>query len=116
MATAPQDLSPQTPPFSVRAEVRGTIRTVAVRGELDLATADTFAARLATALGERPELVVADLSEVTFMDSTGVAVLVRARWQAERADVRFVVVASAPVQGVVDLCGLRDLLRVVPAR
>ncbi|HYF26995.1 MAG TPA: STAS domain-containing protein [Baekduia sp.] len=114
MAIVPQDLQPDAPDFSVRTKVRGATRTVAVRGELDLGTADVVGHRLATALQEHPELVVVDLSEVTFMDSTGVSLLVRARSRAERHDVRLVIVASPRVEAVVELCGLNGVLALVP--
>jgi anti-anti-sigma factor len=48
--------------------------------EIDLSTADAFRAELARAtaeLGGEPGTVVIDCAEVQFMDSTGVAVLVR---------------------------------------
>jgi anti-anti-sigma factor len=48
-------------------------RTVAAVGELDLATADAFAAALREHLASGPVLL--DLREVSFMDSSGVRVI-----------------------------------------
>jgi anti-anti-sigma factor len=48
-------------------------RTVAAVGEIDLATADAFAATLRDHLASGPVLL--DLREVSFMDSSGVRVL-----------------------------------------
>jgi anti-sigma B factor antagonist len=50
---------------------------VRIAGELDLATAPTIWAALEEALAGGDELVL-DLSDVTFIDSSGLSVLVRA--------------------------------------
>lgn len=63
-------------PFSVRPEPAGYGLRVTVTGELDIATAP----QLRAAVAERPPpggLVVVDLSPVTFMDSTGLGVILR---------------------------------------
>jgi anti-sigma B factor antagonist len=51
----------------------GGERTVAAAGEIDLATADAFAAGLREHLAGGPVLL--DLRELSFMDSSGVRVL-----------------------------------------
>ena len=55
-------------PFDITVEHQGSVATVAVVGELDLATAP----RLSAVLGERgdAEVLVADLTATTFIDST----------------------------------------------
>lgn len=68
-------------PFEVSAsDLDGGIKVISVRGELDLSTASDFERPLEEALesGEGPVLV--DLSECEFIDSTGIALIVRA-WQ-----------------------------------
>jgi anti-sigma B factor antagonist len=50
---------------------------VRVEGELDLATAPTLWTALEQALADGNQLVL-DLSEVTFIDSSGLSVLIRA--------------------------------------
>lgn len=70
----------QPAPFETSsAEVDG-VRVVSVRGELDLSTAPDLEGPLNAALegGEAPVLI--DLSECEFIDSTGIALIVRA-WQ-----------------------------------
>jgi anti-anti-sigma factor len=49
-----------------------------VAGELDMLTAPQLSQALDVALGARPPVLVVDLSEVTFMDSAGLAVLLSA--------------------------------------
>lgn len=53
---------------------------IAVRGELDLSTAADLEGPLDDALGEEGASVLIDLSAREFIDSTGIALIVRA-WQ-----------------------------------
>jgi anti-sigma B factor antagonist len=57
-------------------------RVVVVSGEVDVATAPTLDRELEQALA-RPGTVVVDLSGVTFLDSSGCHVLVRANRRAD---------------------------------
>jgi len=57
---------------------------VALRGELDLADAAIVAAEL-TAIAAREPRIIVDLAGLQFIDSSGVAALVRGRRQARRA-------------------------------
>jgi anti-sigma B factor antagonist len=71
-------------PFEASAiEVDG-VRVIAIRGELDLSTAPALEPVLEEALsGSEP--VVVDLTECEFIDSTGIALVVRA-WQRIEGD------------------------------
>jgi anti-sigma B factor antagonist len=59
--------------------LEGGGRVVAVRGELDLGTAPQLEGPLEEAIGANEPLLI-DLSECEFIDSTGIAMIVRA-WQ-----------------------------------
>lgn len=87
--------------------------TLCVAGELDVATAPALREALLDALGRDPipDLVV-DTREVTFVDSSGLAVLLMAarRWTAEER--RLVLRPGAPVSRVVDLLGVRRAFEV----
>jgi anti-sigma B factor antagonist len=62
-------------PFAVRVISTGErAARVLVTGELDLATAPKLDQALATALGDADEVVL-DLSQVTFIDSTGLSTI-----------------------------------------
>src|SRR5690242_16572381 len=63
------------------ADLRGD-RLIIVHGELDIATAPRLAAL--TRLRQRHHPVVLDLSEVAFMDSSGLKVLVEASERSRR--------------------------------
>jgi anti-sigma B factor antagonist len=69
---------------------------LAVRGEIDLATADEFRRALESLIAEAPSPALVDLWGVTFIDSSGVAALVSARGTAEAAGVELVLVEPSP--------------------
>ena len=105
----------QTQDFDVTVSHDGTMDIVSVRGEIDLVTAPLFRDAFA-GLGSR---VVVDLREVTFMDSSGLAVLIERKTQTE-GGLR-IVADSPPVLRLFELSGLTDLLDagpdlVLPAR
>lgn len=56
------------------------MRTISVRGELDLSTAPDLEGPLEQALDSGEGSVLIDLSRCEFIDSTGIALIVRA-WQ-----------------------------------
>lgn len=68
-------------PFEASAaELDDGIRVIAVRGELDLSTAPDLERPLEDAVSAGDASVLIDLSECEFIDSTGIALIVRA-WQ-----------------------------------
>ena len=70
----------QPAPFETSsAEVDG-VRVIAVRGELDLSTAPDLDGPLTAAVDGGGASVLIDLAECEFIDSTGIALIVRA-WQ-----------------------------------
>ncbi len=103
MAAEAPNVSPT--PFEVANEQIGEVRVLSVSGELDLGTAPQLEGPLEEALATGSGLLI-DLSACEFIDSTGIALLVRA-WQ--RLD-------GEPGDGVGEnggfaLCGLNDQVR-----
>jgi anti-sigma B factor antagonist len=62
---------------SVEKRDRATV--VSLAGELDLYNAEDVRAALLEACGDEPDVLVLDLAEVTFVDSTALGVLIEAR-------------------------------------
>ncbi len=62
--------------FEVRDRTDGATHRLAVEGELDLATVPVLANSVADRLGTSPTNLTLDLSEVTFMDSSGLRLLI----------------------------------------
>lgn len=68
-------------------EDRDGCRTLVVSGEIDISTAPTFSRELETLIGEAHSPAVLDLSAVTFIDASGLSVLVGAHRKVENTDV-----------------------------
>ena len=99
------------------AEVQPLESSVLVRlhGELDMATAPALGRTLHTALGAGPSILALDLRELTFVDSTGIRVLITACRQAEKAGCRFVLRSpSRSVRKALLLTGVDRLMAIEP--
>ena len=95
---------PKTPFLSHRVNDVGNVHVVSFRGELDLSTADGLVDWLVDIAG--PKIVI-DLSELTFMDSSGIAVFVQAK--NELGDSVVLTRPQPNVRRVFELTGLSDL-------
>ena len=93
----------------------GGVTGLVLRGALDMATAPALERSIRAA--GRPERLMLDLRELEFMDSTGIAVLVRAERAARAAGgrLRCVVDRGGAVGRVLDMTLLADLLGVCDA-
>lgn len=67
-------------PFEVDSQLVDGIHVIVVRGELDLSTVPQLAEPLETALASDRSGVMIDLSDCEFIDSTGIALIVKT-WQ-----------------------------------
>ena len=56
----------------------GSVNVLPLEGEIDLHISPRVESSLASIIAERPEHIVVDLSGVTFIDSSGLAVLINA--------------------------------------
>jgi anti-anti-sigma factor len=90
----------------VEREISADCREVAVIGELDLAVADRLSAVLDRAAGDAPQILIS-LDKCEFIDSTGIAVVVRAHREAGERGGRLAVYGpSAQVRRVLEVTGL----------
>lgn len=98
-----------TSPFSTSTEAAGTGPILTVRGELDVATSPRLRAEVSRLVLDAGQLLVVDLAEVTFCDSSGISALIAARNAAEeaRAGVALVAVPSR-ITRTLTLTGLAD--------
>jgi anti-sigma B factor antagonist len=86
---------------------------VRVAGEVDLATADGMEAPILELLGSGFETVVVDLRKVSFMDSSGVRVLITSHNYAEDRGAHLSIVAgTSRSRDVLELSGAIDHLDV----
>ncbi|VVJ22382.1 Anti-sigma factor antagonist SCO3692 [Amycolatopsis camponoti] len=98
-----------TSPFSTSTEPAATGPVLTVRGELDVATAPRLRARIAELTVTAGQLLVVDLADVTFCDSSGISALIAARNVAEAAKAKVALVAvPARLTRTLTLTGLAD--------
>jgi len=82
-----------------------------VRGEIDIANSPQLKLALDNAIRESVGAFVLDLSEVEFLDSCGLNVVLRARWAlAREARSLAIVCPPGPVRRVIEVAGVDDLL------
>src|SRR4051794_12761190 len=91
---------------------------IAPVGELDLHAARDLRPELDDAAGGDAPLLVVDLSEVTFIDSTGLGAILQAHQRLRRQGRAVKVVAphGSAAAVLLDLSGLRKALAICPSR
>ena len=100
----------EAPEFRLDARREGPVATVAVIGELDIATGPELQAAI-EALEPGYEELVVDLSECSFFASSGISILLEENARAARDGFRLVVVkAPASAQRIFDLTSLEKLI------
>jgi anti-sigma B factor antagonist len=98
--------------FRVEVLNAGRASVISVSGELDLASSAALEEELTRATESDAELVVLDLRELEFMDSTGLSTLVKAHQRAEEAGKQFGLVRGPQqVQRLLSLTGVEERLR-----
>ena len=100
----------------IEIENEAGIRVAVVRGEIDLYTADRFAAAIAS-LHQVDGPALIDLCGCPFMDSTGLHVLLRA-WRARRREGRQLAISCRPkgLRRLFELTGLEATLPLYDSR
>jgi anti-anti-sigma factor len=102
------------PTFEVEAHTSTHAAVLVVSGELDLASSSALEEQLAQAEQAGVQLVIVDLRELEFIDSTGLSVLIKAHQQAEASGRRFAVVKGpSQVQRLLGLTGLEERLTLI---
>jgi anti-sigma B factor antagonist len=87
--------------------------TVVVRlaGEIDLTNAETLRSEMDKVVKTNPNHVVFDLGAVTFMDSSGISLLLQVAVKVRSVEVHN---PSALIRRVLDATGVGDILNVQP--
>jgi anti-anti-sigma factor len=92
-------------PFeATAAQLDDGVRVIVVRGELDLSTASDLEGPLEEAIGSHDASVLIDLSDCEFIDSTGIALIVRAWQRLDQA-------ADGDGSGRVVICSANEQVR-----
>jgi anti-anti-sigma factor len=92
-------------------------RLVRVSGEIDLSNARDVMEAICGAVPHDASLVVVDLSETAYLDSSGIAMIFRLaeRLSYSRQELRLVVPADAPIRAVLELTSLHQVVPVQDA-
>lgn len=103
--------------ISVSTHSVGGTRVVAVAGEVDMGTTPRLRSALQQELGSTASMLVVDLSEVQFLGSSGLAVLVETKDAAgERGIPLRLVGSSREVLRPLEATGLTELFAIYPDR
>jgi anti-sigma B factor antagonist len=118
---ADQVTAAQVIELRVSTPARG-VRVLHVAGEIDMLTAPVLDSMVARQLVSLPRLLVLDLSEVTFLSSSGLASLMAARDNAIEIGARLRLVCTGPMvlrpmemTGLIDLFDIHHSLQVAQA-
>jgi anti-sigma B factor antagonist len=110
-------MSEQPPVFEVEAASFSGAPGMIVRGEVDIGTVAQLTEALEAAIRGSVGAFVVDLSDVKFLDSSGVNVLVRARAVLGREERALAVVCPpGPARRIFEVAGIADLLALYDTR
>jgi anti-sigma B factor antagonist len=101
--------------LTVQTEQRGEVVVVSVGGELDMATAPQLQDQITDLLDSGRARLVLDLTDLSFCDSTGLSVLVRAKNSCD--EIGGSLRLAAPQRGVrriLEVSGLVEVLLTYP--
>lgn len=102
--------------LAITVSAHGTTTTIALAGEWDLAEQQSTRRAIRNALRRSPECLVLDLSQLTFIDSSGIHVMLELQRRSTQQNVRLVIVPGPrAVQCPFEILGLTDLLPFLPA-
>jgi anti-anti-sigma factor len=100
--------------LEVTTEKKGTTSIVTFRGELDFAASPEAESELSGIEADSPAVIVVDLRELQFLDSTGLRILLSAQRRAQEASRQLVIVQGPrAVQRVFEVSGTLPLLTFV---
>jgi anti-sigma B factor antagonist len=109
----PYDVAPQRPELRIeRAGAVDGVTCLAVAGEVDMTTGEQFERTLIGTLDEPGVTrLLLDVAPLRFIDSNGVAVLVKARRTADAHGIVFGLVnARGVVRSVLEMLGVYEML------
>jgi anti-anti-sigma factor len=94
-------------PLSIRETREGGVHRLTPIGELDLATAPLLAGAFDAVLGDADaEMIVVELTELSFLDSTGIHLLLRMHAACEDADRLRVINGSGQIARILEITGV----------
>ncbi len=102
--------------FSIDESPRPDGVGLALAGDLDMSATFALEPVLDRVLADNPRELVLDLGEVSFVDSSGLGLLIATHERAANADVEMAITRAGPeIQRVFTIAGLDGVLPVRPA-
>ena len=99
------------PPFGARSQEMDGVVTIALSGELDMATVPILSDHLAPFEGNGVSTIILDLQGLTFIDSTGLHAFLEARRRAVSNGHRLQLTGAGPAaRRLFELTGIQFLL------
>jgi anti-sigma B factor antagonist len=99
----------------LRLDGLGDTVVLGVVGEVDLVTAPVLEESISTAFDRNPDMVVVDLSEVSFLASVGMSILIGCNERAGATRFRLVASGAATFRPL-ELTGVADTISIYPTR
>ena len=102
--------------IDLKTEDSGETLVLRLRGSLDIATAPTVRAALTQATDDGGRHLIVDLTQLEFLDSTGLGVLIGAhRRAAEHSGSFRLIVNDGPISRLLNITGLVGVFAVYPS-
>jgi anti-anti-sigma factor len=95
----------------------GSMR-IRLSGEIDLANASAVEDQIRAALTPQPSAVSVDLTDLSYLDSTGMRILygLASRLHSQRIVLELIVPFDAPTRRLIELSGFESIATVRPVR
>jgi anti-anti-sigma factor len=85
------------------------VPTITISGEIDMSNVSSIEGTFEEVIAEAPPRIVFDLSALEFIDSSGLALLLRVAGHVERLELRN---PSGTIRRIIQVTGLTDILHV----
>jgi anti-sigma B factor antagonist len=112
-------LGSRATPSLLEVETSDEGRVLGVQGELCLSTIEVLREPLFAGIDTAPGNIVVDLTECTFIDSSGLELLALASWRLAATDPRLELVVVSPrsaVRRILDLTGMDHIVSIRDTR
>ena len=104
-------------PLTIELIEDATATILVPHGDVNLRQSPKLRAKLTTVIDQRPPALIVDLSDVPFMDSSGIATLVEALQRCRRAQCPLVLCALQDrVRSVFEIARLETVFTIHPTR
>ena len=99
--------------FKIKSEEKENIGVISVKGEVDMFTSPSLREKLLPFFKKNVKGIIVDLSEVSFMDSSGIATLVEGLQWSKKAGKKFILTGlGTNVKNALELTKLDNIFNI----